>query len=369
MMASHPRRTETTVPGDAAPSNDERELLLNFLAQQRDGLRNAAYGLTETEARRHPSASALSVASLLRHAITTERSWISMILGGESANDQGFELTADDTVPSLLADYAEVADETARAIASVALDHPVPVPKGVPWFPDDVDAWSVRWVLLHLIEETARHAGHADIVRESIDGATCHALMAAVEGWPATDWLQPWSPGAAHGDGEVALAPPDGYHAITPWVASRDTRAVLEFVRRVFGATVSSDPVLNDDGSVGHAEVRVGDTVLALFDTRPDWQETPALLRVYVADAAAAVERAVEAGATVITRATELFFGAIVGRVRDPQGNIWWLQQHVELGADEFAARASDPKFVAAMGYVQDSLSDALGREGNPRLA
>ena len=46
------------------------------------------------------------------------------------------------------------------------------MPQGVPWFPDDVEAWSVRWVLLHLIEETARHAGHADIVRETIDGAT-----------------------------------------------------------------------------------------------------------------------------------------------------------------------------------------------------
>jgi hypothetical protein len=49
-------------------------------------------------------------------------------------------------------------------------------------------------VLLHIIEETARHAGHADIVREAIDGATMYALMAAVEGWPATEWLTPWAP-------------------------------------------------------------------------------------------------------------------------------------------------------------------------------
>ena len=76
------------------------------------------------------------------------------------------------------------------------LGQAVPVPKGVPWYPDDIDAWSVRWVLLHLIEEIARHAGHADIVRESIDGATMYALMAAAEGWPATDWLTPWQPEA-----------------------------------------------------------------------------------------------------------------------------------------------------------------------------
>jgi uncharacterized damage-inducible protein DinB len=182
------------MPGLANPTNDERALLLSFLAQQRAGIRNAAFGLTDTEARSAASAGVLSVASLLKHAAKTERSWISMVTDGSSAGDQGFDMTDDDTLSGLLDDYAATADETAQAIASVGLDDPVAVPKGVPWFPSDVEAWSVRWVLLHLIEETARHAGHADIIRESIDGATCHALMAAVEGWPATDWLQPWTP-------------------------------------------------------------------------------------------------------------------------------------------------------------------------------
>ena len=79
-------------------------------------------------------------------------------------------------------------------MTNTSLDAPVPIPKDVPWFPKDIDAWSVRWVVLHLIEETARHAGHADIVRESVDGATMYELMAGAEGWPATEWLQPWSP-------------------------------------------------------------------------------------------------------------------------------------------------------------------------------
>jgi hypothetical protein len=52
-------------------------------------------------------------------------------------------------------------------------------PSGASWFPDDVEAWSVRWVFLHLISELARHAGHADIIRESIDGATMRELVAA----------------------------------------------------------------------------------------------------------------------------------------------------------------------------------------------
>jgi uncharacterized damage-inducible protein DinB len=187
------------MPGQARPSDDERELLLAFLAQQRDGLRYAAFGLTEEQARRRASASELSIASLLKHAAANERTWISLVQGGPAGGDQAFELSEPDTLAALLDDYAAAAEETARVVAEVALDDPVPVPKGVPWFPDDLEAWSVRWVLLHLVEEAARHAGHADIVRESIDGATSHALMAAVEGWPATEWLQPWEPPAEPG--------------------------------------------------------------------------------------------------------------------------------------------------------------------------
>ena len=75
------------------------------------------------------------------------------------------------------------------------LDAAVPVPRDAPWFPRDVDAWSVRWVFLHVISELARHAGHADIIRESIDGATMYELIAAAEGMEPTPWLQPWRGG------------------------------------------------------------------------------------------------------------------------------------------------------------------------------
>ena len=74
------------------------------------------------------------------------------------------------------------------------LDRVVPVPEGTRWAPPDLDGWSVRWILLHLIQETARHAGHADIIRESIDGATAFPLMAAVEQWPPRRTIQPWTP-------------------------------------------------------------------------------------------------------------------------------------------------------------------------------
>jgi uncharacterized damage-inducible protein DinB len=194
------------VPGQAPPATDECELLLAYIAQQRDGIRNAAYGLTDEQARLAPSASSLSIGGLIKHVTDMEEGWVDMILqrdrGGsrddqESDYESNFRLGPDETLADVLARYDEMAKETEAVVAGIAdLGQAVPVPKGVPWFPDDVDAWSVRWVLLHLIEEIARHAGHADIVRESIDGATMYELMAAAEGWPATDWLQPWEPGA-----------------------------------------------------------------------------------------------------------------------------------------------------------------------------
>jgi hypothetical protein len=114
---------------------------------------------------------------------------------GSSVEDymSNFRLEPDETLASVLHLYDEVAENTEAVIAGIPdLGQPVPVPKGVSWFPDDVEAWSVRWVLLHVIEETARYTGHADIIRESLDGATAFPLMAAAEGWPPSPWLQPW---------------------------------------------------------------------------------------------------------------------------------------------------------------------------------
>jgi uncharacterized damage-inducible protein DinB len=184
--------------GNVPPVADEREGLLQYLAQQRHVVRIAAFGLDDEQARATPTAGALSVGGLIKHVALCERGWIDLVLqrqGAEVDHEQQFVLGPDETLADVLALYDEVAAETESVVASIDdLGHPVPVPKGVPWFPQDVDAWSVRWVLLHLVEETARHAGHADMVREAIDGATAFPLMAAAEGWPATPWLQPWTP-------------------------------------------------------------------------------------------------------------------------------------------------------------------------------
>jgi uncharacterized damage-inducible protein DinB len=188
------------MPGTVPPVADEREALIGYLRQQRDAVRISAYGLTDEQAGQAPSTSSLTIGGLIKHLAQVERNWISMVTqqrraGGVEDFLEGFTFGSDDTLAAVLKDYDVAAADTEAVIAGVAdLGEPVPVPKDSPWLPSDVDAWSVRWVLLHLIEETAKHSGHADIVRESIDGATFHPLMAAVEGWPESPWLKPWKP-------------------------------------------------------------------------------------------------------------------------------------------------------------------------------
>jgi len=175
------------MPMNVAAVSDERQGLLAFLDQQRSAVRNAAYGLTDDQARKATTASTLSVGGLIKHVAAAERNWIDKLLGTDVTDVTdpgdyavymaGFHMTADETLADVLRLYDETAARTDRAMAGEAdLGRAVTVPKGVPWFPDDP---SLRWVLLHLIEETARHAGHLDIIRESLDGVLAGSLMAA----------------------------------------------------------------------------------------------------------------------------------------------------------------------------------------------
>ncbi|HET7399782.1 MAG TPA: DinB family protein [Intrasporangium sp.] len=198
------------MPALVSPVVDERDGLIAFLDQQRDAFASAAYGLTEEQLRLAPTAGALTMGGLLKHVAHTEWAWVGRITAapGHSPADGGsreqraaayggdFLLTDEDTLASLLQALDEVGAATREVLRTADLDAPVPVPRDAPWFPRDVESWSVRWVVLHLIEEHARHAGHADIVRESIDGATMYELVAGREGWPETPWLRPWRAGA-----------------------------------------------------------------------------------------------------------------------------------------------------------------------------
>ncbi|MEU7045213.1 DinB family protein [Streptomyces varsoviensis] len=165
--------------------SDERGTLLAFLEAQRGGLRRALLGLSDEQAARRPSASGLSLSGLLKHVAETELTWVenakeaqNSIQRDESNWHLGFQLEGAETVESVLAFWDKVAAETEAYVRSVPdLDVTFPLP-AAPWFPSNT-RHSVRWLLLHLIEETGRHAGHADIIRESLDGKTAFELVAA----------------------------------------------------------------------------------------------------------------------------------------------------------------------------------------------
>jgi hypothetical protein len=189
------------MPGQAPFHTDEHDLLLGYVRQQREVLRLTAYGLTDDQARQAAvPPSPLSVGGLIKHVTFTEAGWIDNVLertrlANENDYADNFVMRPDETLDDILAASIAVGEETERVVRAIPdLGQRVPVPQGVPWYPQDLDAWSVRWVLMHLVSEIARHAGHADIVREAVDGGTAFPIMAAAEGWPETPWMKPWSP-------------------------------------------------------------------------------------------------------------------------------------------------------------------------------
>ncbi|WP_240134298.1 DinB family protein [Streptomyces sp. MUM 178J] len=172
----------THVPAEA--HGDERGALLAFVEAQRGAVRRAVLGLTEEQAASRPSASELSLSGLLKHVAEVELNWLRMaqqkpneLKRTEADWGDGFRLTGDETTASTLAFWGGVARETEEFLRSVpSLDDTFPLPPA-PWFPEDGRV-SMRWMALHLIEELARHAGHADIIRESLDGKDSFELIA-----------------------------------------------------------------------------------------------------------------------------------------------------------------------------------------------
>jgi hypothetical protein len=190
------------MPGQVGAIANEREGLLAYLTQMRYVLRLTAYGLTPEQLRAAPTASPLTVGGLIKHCASTEEGWIDTVRREPRevdyrAYEENFALSDGETIEDVFARYDRVAARTEKTIAEIAdLDQDVPVDHSLPWNPKDLDNWSVRWVLLHLIQETARHAGHADIIREAVDGGTAYPIMAAAEGWPESPWMKPWKPSA-----------------------------------------------------------------------------------------------------------------------------------------------------------------------------
>ncbi|CAM5633866.1 hypothetical protein GCM10010261_23170 [Streptomyces pilosus] len=155
-------------------------------------------------------------------------------------------------------------------------------------------------------------------------------------------------------------AAPEGYTTVAPWVVTDDTGAFLDFVTEAFGGE-EIGRVPTEDGSIGHGEIRVGDTVVLAFDRRPDWPATPSLLRVFVPDADAAVTRALAAGGVVVTPLSDNAFGQRGARVKDPFGNIWWVIAHVEdVSEEEMWKRLQEPGYAEGMRVAQATLDAEL---------
>jgi uncharacterized damage-inducible protein DinB len=194
------------MPAMPPPVADERQALRDYLFQQQYAYRALAFGLTDEQARATPTVSALSIGALIKHVTGCQRMWMRRVAAAPKAppGDERpmevrqaeyadeFVMRPDETLAEMLAKFDDGNAEALHLVETADLDAAVPVPRDAPWFPKDVDAWSVRWVVFHMIEELARHAGQGDIIRESIDGATMYELLAGVEDWAPTTWLTPW---------------------------------------------------------------------------------------------------------------------------------------------------------------------------------
>ncbi len=154
--------------------SQEKQDLIEALERHRGFLVFAATGLSDDQARATPTVSELHIGGLVKHVTATERGWVAFMTGGDmaaAAGDwwAGHHMGADETLAGLLDDYAACAAETTEVVRGLAdLDAATPLPEA-PWFEPGA-TWTARRVLLHLLAETAQHAGHADIIRETLDG-------------------------------------------------------------------------------------------------------------------------------------------------------------------------------------------------------
>jgi uncharacterized damage-inducible protein DinB len=170
-------------------TNTERADLVASLRRHRDFLRFTVRDLTDEQARKHTTVSELTLGGLIKHVAITERTWADFIVDGPAPDPgidwadldwsnpppevaawaDGHRMTDTETLTGLLATYDEVAartDDLVQTLPDLDATHPLPT---APWFEPGA-TWSARRALLHVIAETAQHAGHADIIREALDG-------------------------------------------------------------------------------------------------------------------------------------------------------------------------------------------------------
>jgi PhnB protein len=135
---------------------------------------------------------------------------------------------------------------------------------------------------------------------------------------------------------------PKGYHTVTPYLLVREAAKLIEFLEKTFEAQVVERHA-RPDGTVMHAQVRVGDSLIMLGDPREPWTPMPTTLYVYLKDVDAAYGRALHAGGVSVMDLTNHFYGDRMGGVKDPFGNIWWIATHVEdVSPEEMKRRTAE---------------------------
>jgi hypothetical protein len=173
--------TLSTAAADLDTSLDpERQDLLETLGKHRFFLKLTARGLTDEQAGTRSTVSELTVGGIIKHVTQAERNWADFIVNGPARTTDddgswdledwlaGFRLLPGETLEQVVAGYDEAARRTDELVRTVDLDASQPLPVA-PWF-EPGKRWTARRVLLHIVAETAQHAGHADIIRETIDG-------------------------------------------------------------------------------------------------------------------------------------------------------------------------------------------------------
>lgn len=146
---------------------------------------------------------------------------------------------------------------------------------------------------------------------------------------------------------------PAGYHSVTAYLALRNAKSALDFYARAFGA----EQVMKldmPDGSIAHAEIRIGDSIVMMSEENPEWGTqspqslggSPVFLMIYVPDADAAFARAISAGATAVKPVEDQFYGDRSGTVQDPYGYQWTLATHIEDVSAEEGQRRMEALFA-----------------------
>ncbi len=128
----------------------------------------------------------------------------------------------------------------------------------------------------------------------------------------------------------MAVKPiPDGYHTITPYLVVQGAPQLIDFLQQAFEAQ-ETERITQPDGTIGHAEVRIGDSVVMMAEARGEWKPMPSAMYLYVNDTDAVYQRALQAGAISTMEPANQFYGDRSAGVRDPSGNQWWIATHQE---------------------------------------